>query len=104
MDKTNNVYDIWTFVGVILTLGFIMGGMWLVHGLFKNTIKEDISKLAFYLFSLLFFVWVADKALVVRRSLLTKEDSANILSMLDKLIWVIVGYYFGEKVGQAKKD
>lgn len=91
------VYDNWTFVGIIISLIFIACVLYFTNRLFKDNSKDVLVRFVVIVFAALIAVFIADKIIIVRRSILTPEQSNSIFDLVKTLTLMIFSYYFGTK-------
>ena len=83
--------------GVLLGLLFICGSMFFVYKLFANNTQEVLVKFILLVFTALVGVWVVDKVIAFRISLLSDQQDGQLFDLIKTLILMIFSYYFGTK-------
>lgn len=83
--------------GVLLGLLFICGSMFFVYKLFANNTQEVLVKFILLIFTALTAVWVVDKVIAFRVSLLSDQQDNQLFDLIKTLILMIFSYYFGTK-------
>jgi hypothetical protein len=83
--------------GVLLSLGFIVGAIWYVSRLFINQTQEILVRFILLVFTALVGVYVADKIIAFKISLLSDGQDKELFDLIKTLILMIFSYYFGTK-------
>jgi len=84
-------------LGVLLALGFIVGAIWYVSRLFINQTQEILVRFILLVFTALVGVYVADKIIAFKISLLSDGQDKELFDLIKTLILMIFSYYFGTK-------
>jgi uncharacterized protein YacL len=82
---------------VILSLLFIASSLYFVNKLFKDSTQEILVKFILLVFTALVGVYVIDKVIAFKISLLTVEEDKSLFDLIKTLILIIFSYYFGTK-------
>jgi uncharacterized protein YacL len=82
---------------VILSLLFIASSLYFVNKLFKDSTQEILVKFILLVFTALVGVYVIDKIIAFKISLLTVEEDKSLFDLIKTLILIIFSYYFGTK-------
>ena len=88
--------------GVLLGLGFIMTSLYFVNKLFANNTQEILVRFILLVFTGLVGVWVVDKIIAFKISLLSDSEDKELFDSIKTLILMIFSYYFGTK--NTKKE
>lgn len=88
--------------GVLLSLGLIVGSIWYVSRLFINQTQEILVRFILLVFTALVGVYVADKIIAFKISLLNDGQDKDLFDLIKTLILMIFSYYFGTKKGTEK--
>ena len=83
--------------GVLLSLAFIVGAIWYVSRLFINQTQEILVRFILLVFTALVGVYVADKIIAFKISLLSDGQDKELFDLIKTLILMIFSYYFGTK-------
>jgi len=83
--------------GVLLSLAFIVGSIWYVSRLFINQTQEILVRFILLVFTALVGVYVADKIIAFKISLLSDGQDKELFDLIKTLILMIFSYYFGTK-------
>jgi hypothetical protein len=84
-------------LGVLLSLGLIIGSIWYVSRLFINQTQEILVRFILLVFTALVGVYVADKIIAFKISLLSDAQDKELFDLIKTLILMIFSYYFGTK-------
>jgi hypothetical protein len=84
-------------LGVLLSLGLIIGSIWYVSMLFINQTQEILVRFILLVFTALVGVYVADKIIAFKISLLSDAQDKELFDLIKTLILMIFSYYFGTK-------
>jgi hypothetical protein len=88
--------------GVLLSLGFIVWAIWYVSRLFINQTQEILVRFILLVFTALVGVYVADKIIAFKISLLSDGQDKELFDLIKTLILMIFSYYFGTKKAVEK--
>lgn len=83
--------------GVLLGLSFIIGSLYFVNKLFANNTQEVLVKFILLVFTALVGVYVVDKVIAFKVSLLDDKQDSDLFDLIKTLILMIFSYYFGTK-------
>ena len=95
MFSNNNTFIM--ILGVLLSLGLIIGSIWYVSMLFINQTQEILVRFILLVFTALVGVYVADKIIAFKISLLSDAQDKELFDLIKTLILMIFSYYFGTK-------
>ncbi len=95
MFSSSNLYIM--ILGVLLSLGVIMGSIWYVSRLFINQTQEILVRFILLVFTALVGVYVADKTVAFKLSLLSDGQDKELFDLIKTLILMIFSYYSGTK-------
>ena len=95
MFSNNNTFIM--ILGVLLSLGLIIGSIWYVSRLFINQTQEILVRFILLVFTALVGVYVADKIIAFKISLLSDAQDKELFDLIKTLILMIFSYYFGTK-------
>lgn len=82
---------------VIMSMIVIIGAMYLVNKMFANDTQEILVRFILLVFTSLVGVWVVDKVIAFKISLLSKEEDTQLFDLIKTLILLIFSFYFGTK-------
>ena len=83
--------------GVLLGLSVIMGSLYFVNKLLANNTQEILVKFILLIFTAMVGVWVVDKVIAFKISLLSDQQDGQLFDLIKTLILMIFSYYFGTK-------
>jgi hypothetical protein len=83
--------------GVIFAMTFITLLVWMVFKLFANDSQEILVKFVVMIFTALVGVYVVDKVIAFKISLLSEEEDKSLFDLIKTLVLLIFSYYFGTK-------
>ena len=83
--------------GVLLGLSFIVGSLYFVNKLLANNTQEILVKFILLIFTAMVGVWVVDKVIAFKISLLSDQQDGQLFDLIKTLILMIFSYYFGTK-------
>lgn len=84
-----------TIFGVSLSMAFIIGVVHYVNKLFVNHTKEILVRFILLVFASLVGVFVVDKVIAFKVSLLSEEQNNQLFDLIKTLTLMIFSYYFG---------
>ena len=84
-------------LGVILSITMIAFALNYVNKIFANDTQEVLVKFILLVFTSLVGVWVVDKVIAFKISLLSSEEDKELFDLIKTLILIIFSYYFGTK-------
>ncbi len=91
--------------GVILAILFICGALASVLYFTRSLIAQE--KILFLLIFLVvgqFSVWLIDRVVAFRIQLLREEESRFIMTTIDSIVKLVLGYYLGTKATEKDND
>lgn len=83
--------------GVILSIVLIVGAVYFVNKMFYNDTQEILVKFILLVFTSLVGVYVVDKIIAFKISLLSDAQDKDLFDLIKTLILMIFSYYFGTK-------
>lgn len=83
--------------GVLISLILIVLSLQYVNKLFANDTQEVLVKFILLVFTALVSVWVVDKVIAFKISLLSDSEDKELFDLIKTLILMIFSYYFGTK-------
>ena len=95
MFSSNSTYIM--IFGVLLSLVFISISLYFVHKLFANNTQEVLVKFILLVFTALVGVYVVDKIIAFKISLLDPEQDKQLFDLIKTLTLMIFSYYFGTR-------
>ena len=88
----------WIMVfAVIFSMMFIIGSIYFVHKTFIQSSQEILVKFILLVFTSLVGVYIVDKVVAFRVSLLSEQEDKELFDLIKTLILMIFSYYFGTK-------
>ena len=90
--------------GVLLSLMLIISSVYFVNKLFYNQTQEILVKFILLVFTALVGVYVADKIIAFKISLLSESEDKDLFDLIKTLILMIFSYYFGSKSKDEKDN
>lgn len=82
---------------VIISLLLIIGAMFLVNRMFADNTQEILVRFILLVFTSLVGVYIVDKVIAFKISLLSDEQDNQLFDLIKTLILMIFSYYFGTK-------
>ena len=82
---------------VIMSMLVIIGAMYLVNKMFADDTQEILVRFILLVFTALVGVYVVDKVIAFKISLLSDEQDNQLFDLIKTLILMIFSYYFGTK-------
>ena len=83
--------------GVMLSMIVIIGAMYLVNKMFADDTQEILVRFILLVFTALVGVYVVDKIIAFKISLLSDEEDSQLFDLIKTLVLMIFSYYFGTK-------
>jgi Na+/phosphate symporter len=83
--------------GVLISVVLIVLSLQYVNKLFANDTQEVLVKFILLVFTALVGVWVVDKVIAFKISLLSDSEDKELFDLIKTLILMIFSYYFGTK-------
>jgi hypothetical protein len=83
--------------GVMLSMIVIIGAMYLVNKMFADDTQEILVRFILLVFTALVGVYVVDKVIAFKISLLSDEEDSQLFDLIKTLVLMIFSYYFGTK-------
>jgi hypothetical protein len=90
-------------LGVVLSMALILLGMYFVNKLFADSTQEILVRFILLVFTSLVGVYVADKIIAFKVSLLSEEQDTQLFDLIKTLVLMIFSYYFGSKTHEKNK-
>lgn len=82
---------------VLLAVFLIASALYFVNKLFAHSTQEILVKFILLVFTALVGVYVVDKIIAFKVSLLSDEEDKQLFDLIKTLILIIFSYYFGTK-------
>lgn len=82
---------------VIVSMIFIIGSIHFINKTFNESNKEVLVKFILLVFTSLVSVYIIDKIIAFRVSLLSEQEDKDLFDLIKTLILMIFSYYFGTK-------
>lgn len=82
---------------VIISILLIIGAMFLVNRMFADNTQEILVRFILLVFTSLVGVYIVDKVIAFKISLLSEEQDNQLFDLIKTLILMIFSYYFGTK-------
>lgn len=101
MFSSDNTYIM--LLGVTMSVALILLGMYFVNKLFADSTQEILVRFILLVFTALVGVYVADKIIAFKVSLLSEEQDAQLFDLIKTLVLMIFSYYFGSKTHEKNK-
>jgi uncharacterized membrane protein len=92
--SANNIVMI---MGVLISILLIGLALTYVNKLFANDTQEVLVKFILLVFTALVGVWVVDKVIAFKISLLSESEDKELFDLIKTLVLMIFSYYFGTK-------
>jgi hypothetical protein len=83
--------------GVLISVVLIGLALTYVNKLFANETQEVLVKFILLVFTALVGVWVVDKVIAFKISLLSDNEDKELFDLIKTLILMIFSFYFGTK-------
>jgi len=90
------------FFGILLALGFIIGGIWYVSKLFASYTQEILVRFILLVFTALVCLYIVDKVIAFKIKLVSEEQNNQLFDLIKTLVLMIFSYYFGTKKADKK--
>lgn len=84
-------------LAVFTALLFIVSSVYFVNKLFANETQEILVRFILLVFTALVGVYVVDKVIAFKLSLLSDEEDKSLFDLIKTLLLMIFSYYFGTK-------
>lgn len=91
-------------IGILMAMGFIVGGIYFVNKIFVNDTKEILVKFILLVFTALVCLFIVDKVIAFKIKLLPEEQNNQLFDLIKTLVLMIFSYYFGTKKGVEEKN
>lgn len=88
-------------LGIFMALGFILGTSFFVYRMFAKSTKEILVRYILVIFTSLVALFIVDKTIAWKVSLLSPEQSDQFFDLIRTLVLMIFSYYFGTKEGNT---
>jgi phosphate starvation-inducible membrane PsiE len=94
---------LWVMIlGIFTSLTFIVGSAYFVYQMFAKNTKEILVRFILVVFTSLVALFIVDKTIAWKVSLLTVEQNNQLFDLIRTLVLMIFSYYFGTK--EAKQE
>jgi hypothetical protein len=84
-------------LGILLAIAFIGGSLFFVYRLFGKNTQEILVRFILLIFTAMVGVWVVDKIIAFKISLLSDQQDKELFDLIKTLVLIIFSYYFGTK-------
>ena len=91
-------------LAVILSLSVILAMIFWVNRMFANDTQEILVKFILMVFTALVGVYVVDKVIAFKISLLSDDEDRELFELIKTLVLMIFSYYFGTKKSTETKS
>ena len=88
--------------GVLISLLFVCATLFFVYKLFAKNTQEVLVKFILLVFTAMTSVWVVDKVVAFKISLLSDQQDDQLFDLIKTLVLMIFSYYFGTKNTKQK--
>jgi hypothetical protein len=96
---------LWVMIlGICMALFFIMGSSYFVYKMFAQGTKEILVKFILVIFTALVALFIVDKTIAWKVSLMSVEQNENLFELIRTLVLMIFSYYFGTKDSGTKSE
>lgn len=89
---------------VVLSLSLIIAMLYGVNKMFANDTQEILVRFILLVFTALVGVYVVDKVIAFKISLLSDEEDKELFDLIKTLVLMIFSYYFGTKKSEIKNE
>jgi hypothetical protein len=83
--------------GVLMSIAFIIVCIYYVNKLFADNTQEILVRFILLIFTSLVAVYIVDKVIAFKISLLSDGQDKDLFELIKTLILMIFSYYFGTK-------
>lgn len=83
--------------GVLMSIAFIIVCIYYVNKLFADNTQEILVRFILLVFTSLVAVYIVDKVIAFKISLLSDGQDKDLFELIKTLILMIFSYYFGTK-------
>jgi hypothetical protein len=83
--------------GVVISIAFIIVCIYYVNKLFADNTQEILVRFILLVFTSLVAVYIVDKVIAFKISLLSDGQDKDLFELIKTLILMIFSYYFGTK-------
>lgn len=90
-------YLLVTIFAVVLSVAFIVWGIYFVNKIFAHNTQEILVKFILLVFTALVGVYIVDKVIAFKVPLLDKDQDNQLFDLIKTLTLMIFSYYFGSK-------
>jgi len=90
-------------LGVVLSIALIITSIYFVNKLFADSTQEILVRFILLVFTSLVGVYISDKIIAFKISLLSDEQDAQLFDLIKTLVLMIFSYYFGSKTQEKNK-
>ena len=91
-------------IGICMALSFIIGSSYFVYKMFARNTKEILVRFILVVFTALVALFIVDKTIAWKVSLMTTEQSNQLFDLIRTLVLMIFSYYFGTKDKGVKEE
>ena len=91
-------------LGVLIALSLIVGGVYYMNKILIQGTQDILVKFILLIFTAMVGVWVVDKIIAFRISLLTPEQNNQLFELIKTLVISIFSYYFGSQKASKNEN
>lgn len=92
-------------LGVFTGLSLIIGGVYYMNKILVKSTQDILVKFILLIFTALVGVWIVDKVIAFKISLLSDEQNNQLFELIKTLVVSIFSYYFGtQKIDKKEID
>ena len=91
-------------LAVVLSLSVILAMIYWVNRMFANDTQEILVKFILMVFTALVGVYIVDKVIAFKISLLSEDEDRELFELIKTLVLMIFSYYFGTKNNTTQNE
>lgn len=91
-------------LGVFSGLGLIIGGVYYMNKILVKSTQDILVKFILLVFTGLVGVWIVDKVIAFKISLLSEEQNNQLFELIKTLTLMIFSYYFGSQKSNKNEN
>jgi len=97
--------NVWVMIlGVFTRLALIICGVYYMNKILVQSTQDILVKFILLIFTALVGVWVVDKVIAFKISLLNDEQNNQLFELIKTLVVSIFSYYFGSQKANKNED
>jgi hypothetical protein len=97
--------NVWVMIlGVFTGLALIICGVYYMNKILVQSTQDILVKFILLIFTALVGVWVVDKVIAFKISLLNDEQNNQLFELIKTLVVSIFSYYFGSQKANKNED